>query len=201
MHKLLSAQLHEATTDEDITELRAAEAKITHMAHYDALTGLPNRVLFKERLHQALASVGRGQAFALLYLDLDYFKTINDTLGHLLGDGLLGIVAQRLHRSVRQTDTVARLGGDEFAVVQNDVRDPADTGILAERLVNEIGAPYNLDGHRVVIGTSIGIACAPLDGADADRLMKNADLALCSAKSEGRGRYCFFKPEMAEIME
>lgn len=188
-------------THEDITERSAAEAKIAHMAHHDALTGLPNRVLFKERLHQALASIGRGQAFAVLYLDLDYFKTINDTLGHPLGDGLLGVVAQRLRRSVRQTDTVARLGGDEFAIVQNDVRDPANTRTLAERLVNEISAPYNLDGHHVVIGTSIGIARAPIDGADPDQLMKNADLALYSAKFEGRGRHCFFKQEMAELME
>lgn len=188
-------------THEDITERRAAEAKIAHMAHHDALTGLPNRVLFKERLHQALASAGRGRPIAVLYLDLDYFKTINDTLGHPLGDGLLGVVAQRLRRSVRQTDTVARLGGDEFAVVQSDVRDVVNVRTLAERLVNEIGAPYNLDGHQVVIGTSIGIARAPIDGADPDQLMKNADLALYSAKFEGRGRYCFFKPEMAEVME
>src|SRR5947209_2820644 len=152
-------------------------------------------------MHQALASIGRGQAFAVIYLDLDYFKTINDTLGHPLGDGLLGVVAQRLRRSVRQTDTVARLGGDEFAIVQNDVRDPANTRTLAERLVNEISAPYNLDGHHVVIGTSIGIARAPIDGADPDQLMKNADLALYSAKFEGRGRHCFFKQEMAELME
>jgi diguanylate cyclase (GGDEF)-like protein/PAS domain S-box-containing protein len=188
-------------THEDITERRAAEAKIAHMAHHDALTGLPNRLLFKERLQQALAHVGRGQACAVLYLDLDYFKTINDTLGHPLGDGLLGVVAQRLRRSVRQTDTVARLGGDEFAIVQNDVRDSASTRALAERLVNEIGAPYNLDGHHVVIGTCIGIARGPVDGADPDQLMRNADLALYSAKLEGRGRYCFFKTEMAEIME
>lgn len=188
-------------THEDITERRAAEAKIAYMAHYDALTSLPNRVLFKERLQQIVAGVGRGRTCAVLYLDLDYFKTINDTLGHSFGDGLLGVVAQRLRRSVRPTDTVARLGGDEFAVVQNDVGDPLNARTLAERLVNEISAPYNLHGHSVVVGTSIGIAYAPRDGVDPDQLMKNADLAMYSAKFAGRGRSCFFKPEMAEVME
>jgi diguanylate cyclase (GGDEF)-like protein len=188
-------------THEDITERRAAEAKIAHMAHHDALTTLPNRVLFKDRLQQALENVGQGQTCSVLYLDLDHFKTINDTLGHPLGDALLSAVAIRLRRSVRQTDTVARLGGDEFAIVQNDVRDPGNTKTLAERVVAEISAPYDLDGHQVVISTSIGIANAPDDGADPDQLMKHADLALYSAKLEGRGRYSFFKPEMAEVME
>jgi len=188
-------------THEDITERRAAEAQIAHMAHHDALTGLPNRVLFKERLQQALASVGRGQNCAVLYLDLDHFKTINDTLGHSVGDALLGAVTERLRRSVRQTDTVARLGGDEFAILQSDLKDPVSMTILAERIVSDIGAPYSIDGHQVVIATSIGIARTPTDGTDPDQLMKNADLALYSAKLEGRGRWCFFKPAMAALME
>jgi len=186
---------------EDITERRAADTKIAHMAHHDALTGLPNRVLFKERLQQALADVGAGRSCVVLYLDLDNFKSINDTLGHALGDALLGAVTERLCRPVRQNDTVARLGGDEFAILQPDVRESVNATTLAERVVCDISAPYNLDGHQVVIGTSIGIACGPADGTDPDQLMKNADLALYNAKIDGRARYCFFKPEMAALME
>ena len=188
-------------THEDVTERRAVEAKIAHMAHHDALTGLPNRVLFRDRLQRALAGFGRGQQCAVLYLDLDYFKTINDTLGHPLGDALLGAVGERLCRSVRQSDTVARLGGDEFAVVQCDIRGAVNAMHLAERLVCDLRAPFELDGHQVAIGTSIGIALAPMDGTDPDQLMKHADLALYSAKLQGRGRYSFFKPEMAALME
>lgn len=188
-------------THEDITERRSAEAQIAHMAHHDALTGLPNRMLFRDRLQQALARISRGQNCAVIYLDLDHFKTVNDTLGHPLGDALLRAVGERLSRSLRQTDTVARLGGDEFAIVQTDIRDAANAVNLAERLVNDLGAPYDLDGHQVVVGPSIGIALAPLDGADPDQLMKNADLALYNAKMAGRGRYACFNPEMAVLME
>jgi diguanylate cyclase (GGDEF)-like protein len=188
-------------THEDITERRAAETRIAHMAHHDALTGLPNRVLFKERLQHELANLGPGQSCVLLYLDLDDFKTINDTLGHPLGDALLSVVTQRLRRSARQNDTVARLGGDEFAILQAGLRDSGNAMDMAERVVADISAPYNLEGHQVVIRTSIGIARAPNDGTDPDQLMKNADLAMYSAKVEGKARYCFFRPEMAVLME
>jgi diguanylate cyclase (GGDEF)-like protein len=188
-------------THEDITERLAAEAQIAHMALHDALTGLPNRLLFRERLQQALDGMGCGRLCAILYIDLDYFKTINDTLGHPIGDSLLRAVTERLHLSLRQTDTVARLGGDEFAIVQGDVADARDAANLAERLVGELGRAYDLDGHRVVVGASVGIALAPQDGTDPDLLMKHADLALYSAKLHGRSRYCFFHPEMAALAE
>ena len=188
-------------THEDITERLVAEAKVAHMALHDSLTGLPNRVLFRDRLHQALVGLGKGQNCAVLYLDLDYFKTINDTLGHPLGDALLSAVSERLSRSIRKDDTVARLGGDEFAIVGCNLRFAAEARYLAERLISDLGAPYDLNGHQVVIGTSIGIALAPVDGADPDQLMKHADLALYSAKLQGRRRYSFFRPQMATSME
>ncbi len=188
-------------THEDVTERCAAEARIVHMAHHDALTGLPNRVLFRDRLQQALAGVERGQNCAVLCVDLDYFKTVNDTLGHPLGDALLSAVTERLRRSVRKSDTVARVGGDEFAIVQFGVHDASNASNLAERLVCDLAVPFDIGGHQVVIGSSIGIALAPIDGTDPDQLMKSADLALYSAKVQGRGRFSFFKPEMASLME
>ena len=188
-------------THEDITERLAAEAQIAHMAHHDALTGLPNRLLFRDRLQQAMDGVGHGRFCAVLYIDLDYFKAINDTLGHPLGDSLLRAVTERLRLSVRQTDTVARLGGDECAIVQGHVADACDAADLAERLVGELGRTYDLDGQKVVIGSSIGIALGPGDGTDPDLLMKHADLALYSAKLHGRGQYCVFRPEMSALAE
>lgn len=188
-------------THEDITERLAAEAQIAHMAHHDALTGLPNRLLFRERLQQALDRIGGDRRCAVLYIDLDYFKAINDTLGHPLGDALLRAVTERLRLSVRLTDTVARLGGDEFAIVQGSVADASDAANLAERLVADLGRAFEVDGHQVVIGSSIGIALGPDDGTDPDQLMKHADLALYCAKLQGRGRYCFFRPEMSAQAE
>jgi len=187
-------------TIEDITERRAAEARIAHMAHHDALTGLPNRVLFHKRLNQAIARSRRGEPCAVLCLDLDHFKAVNDTLGHPVGDALLKAVTERLQKQVRETDTVARLGGDEFAIVQSSVDQPRDAAALATRLIEALTAPYELMGHQVVIGTSIGIAVVPHDGRDADEILKNADLALYRSKSEGRGRYRCFEPAMdAEV--
>ena len=188
-------------THEDITERLIDEARVAHMAVHDALTGLPNRLLFRERLVQALSSLGGAELCAVLYLDLDCFKNINDTLGHLLGDALLSAVTERLVRSVPASHTVARIGGDEFAILQPRLQQLADASDLAERLIGELGAPHELSGRHVVIGTSIGIAVAPQDGADPDQLMKNADLALYSAKLEGRRRCCFFQPRMAAAME
>jgi diguanylate cyclase (GGDEF)-like protein len=186
---------------EDITEQRQAEERIAHIAHHDALTGRPNRVLFRKRLDTALAGARRGQSFALLCLDLDRFKEVNDTLGHPVGDALLCAVAERLQGELRETDTLARLGGDEFAIIQAGVEAAGEATALARRLVETIGAPFELDGHQVVVGTSIGITLAPGDGLDADALLKAADLALYRAKGEGRGRWRFFEPEMDERVQ
>jgi diguanylate cyclase (GGDEF)-like protein len=183
-------------THENITERRAVEARIAHMARHDALTGLPNRTMFHETLDNALALARRGHLVALHCLDLDQFKTVNDTLGHPVGDALLQQVAQRLLNGVRETDTVARLGGDEFAIVQSAIDAPTDATALARRLNETIEMPFEIDGHQIVIGTSIGIAFAPQDGLDADLVLKCADLALYRAKQDGRGTYRLFQAEM-----
>ena len=183
-------------THDDITDRQRAEQRIAHMARHDALTDLPNRVLFRERLVEALAGVGRGAKLAVFYLDLDRFKAINDTLGHPMGDDLLKIVAGRLRHTIRETDTVARVGGDEFAIIQTGIEEPIDTAILAQRLGEAVRAPYDLAGHAVVVDTSIGIAMSPGDGTDPDALLKAADMALYGAKADGRGTYRFFEPAM-----
>ncbi|MDO9709914.1 bifunctional diguanylate cyclase/phosphodiesterase [Paracraurococcus lichenis] len=180
----------------DVTERREAEDRIAHLAHHDTLTGLPNRALFRQRLDEALARTRRSGGFAVLCLDLDRFKEVNDTLGHPAGDALLRTVAERLGAEMRETDTLARLGGDEFAIVQSGVDRSGDTVTLARRLVEVLSMPFDLDGHRAMIGTSIGIAIAPQDGADGDALLKAADMALYQAKVEGRGTWRFFEPEM-----
>ena len=189
------------STFEDVTEQRHAEAQITHMAHHDKLTGLPNRVLFHERLAEATARARRGEKFAVLCLDLDHFKAVNDTLGHPVGDALLRAVTERLQAELRETDTVARLGGDEFAVLQVSVEQPRDATALARRLIESIGVPYEVCGHQVVVGTSIGIALAPDDAEDPDTLLKNADLALYRAKADGRAAWRYFEPEMDARMQ
>ena len=188
-------------TFEDITEQRVAAARISHMALHDSLTELPNRVLFHIKLGEAVARSLRGVSSAVLYLDLDHFKAVNDTLGHPVGDALLKEVTQRLAGQVRETDTVARLGGDEFAIIQSSVDQPDGATSLARRLIDVLSAPYDVSGHQVMIGTSIGIAVLPGDGDDPDLLLKNADLALYRAKEEGRGRYRFFEPEMDARMQ
>ncbi len=185
----------------DVTEQRLAEARIAHMALHDPLTDLPNRLLFRQRLETALHRVERGEECAVLCLDLDQFKGVNDTLGHPVGDALLKAVTERLRGIVRHTDTVARLGGDEFAIVQNSFNQREETAALANRLRRELSAPYEIAGHQVVIGVSIGIALAPGDGADPDRLLKSADIALYQAKSDGRDRYRYFEPEMDALMQ
>jgi diguanylate cyclase (GGDEF)-like protein len=184
------------TTYMDMTERRRAEVRIAHMAHHDALTDLPNRVLLQDRLEQALARVRLGERLAVLCLDLDDFKTVNDTLGHPVGDQLLKAVAGRLCGCVRETDTVARFGGDEFAILQIAIEDEDDVTALAQHVIESIHAPYDLGDHQVSVGISIGIAIAPDDGVDPDRLLQNADLALYRAKAEGRGSYDFFEPAM-----
>ncbi|MGH6923147.1 MAG: putative bifunctional diguanylate cyclase/phosphodiesterase [Propylenella sp.] len=183
-------------THQDITDRRRAEAKIAHMARHDTLTDLPNRTSFRAALEDSLRRAGEGEGVAVLCLDLDRFKTVNDTLGHHIGDLLLLDVAGRLKRCLRAGDTVARLSGDEFAVVQVCAQPSIDATALARRIVAEIEKPYELDGHQVVVGASIGIAVAPGDGSDADRLMKSADMALYRAKADGRGTFRFFEPAM-----
>ncbi|MBV9813090.1 MAG: EAL domain-containing protein [Acetobacteraceae bacterium] len=181
---------------EDVTDVRRAEQQIEHMARHDALTGVGNRVLFRERLVDALTRAGRGERCAVLCLDLDKFKQVNDTLGHLVGDALLKEVATRLRREVRSTDTVARYGGDEFVILQSSVAHIADVTALAQRLIEVLGQPYLLDSHRVGVSASVGIAVAPDDGTDPDMLLKSADLALYQVKSEGRNGWRFFEREM-----
>ena len=180
-------------TLEDISEQRRAEAKMTHMAHHDGLTGLPNRVLFHDKLSEAVARSRRGDGCAVLCLDLDHFKAVNDTLGHPLGDALLQAATLRLLALTRETDTVARLGGDEFAIVQSGVNQADDATSLAVRIIESLGAPYDLDGQQVTTTTSIGIAVVPGDGDDPDQILRNADMALYRAKAEGRGRYRYFE--------
>jgi diguanylate cyclase (GGDEF)-like protein len=188
-------------TWEDITERRRSEARIAHMAHHDALTGLPNRVRFHDRLAEAVARGRRGDRSAVLFLDLDHFKAVNDTLGHPAGDELLKEVARRLLQQVREIDTVARLGGDEFAIVQSSIRLPGDATLLARRVIDAVATPIEVDGQLVNVGASIGITVIPNDGQDPDQLLKNADLALYQAKGSGRGRYCYFAPEMDARMQ
>jgi diguanylate cyclase (GGDEF)-like protein/PAS domain S-box-containing protein len=183
-------------TYEDVTERRQAEARIVHMARHDALTGLPNRVLLNERIEQALAQIGRTSGFAVVFLDMDNFKQVNDTLGHPIGDALLCAVAERLQACVREVDTVARLSADEFAIVQLGVNQPEDAAILARRIVELVSAPYDIEGHRVTIGISVGISVAPSDGTASAKLLKNADVALNRAKTDGKGTWRFFEAEM-----
>ena len=181
----------------DVTERKQAEARIAYMAQHDALTGLPNRVLFHERLDAALAQLKRrGGMLAVHCLDLDHFKSVNDTLGHPIGDDLLRVVAERLKLNLRDGDLVARLGGDEFAVIQMNIEHPGEASDLAAKLIAALGANYDIQCHEVVIGASIGIALAPGDGEVADVLLRNADMALYRAKSEGRGTSHFFEAEM-----
>ncbi len=188
-------------TFEDITERLAAEARIKHLAHYDALTDLPNRVTFYDRMESILRHLRRAESVAVLSLDLDHFKSVNDTLGHPVGDRLLQAAADRMRSCVRDEDIVARLGGDEFAIVQVPSEQGANINALAARLIEAVGAPYDIEGHQVVIGASVGIAIAPADGDKPDALMKNADLALYRAKADGGGAFRFFEIEMDARMQ
>jgi len=181
----------------DLTDRRDAEARIRHLAHHDGLTDLPNRILFNDRLQQALARAERkSEQVAILCLDLDRFKEVNDLYGHGQGDELLKQVAESLRERVRDSDTVARLGGDEFAIIQTGVEQPRHAATLAERLVGELSRTYELCGLRVDIGVSIGIALFPDDGDDAELLLSKGDMALYRAKAEGRGTYRVFEPSM-----
>ncbi|NUR10950.1 MAG: EAL domain-containing protein, partial [Bradyrhizobium sp.] len=181
---------------EDVTERRRAHEKIAHMAHYDALTDLPNRTLFREQIERELAKVADGCQFALLYIDVDEFKGINDSLGHHVGDELLKAIAGRLRGCLEQGDLIARIGGDEFAVIQTAIQSSADVLSFVTRIYEAIRQPYHCLGHQLSTDASIGIALAPQDGTDLDQLVKNADLAMYGAKAEGRRTHRFFEPEM-----
>jgi diguanylate cyclase (GGDEF)-like protein len=183
-------------THEDVTEQKRAEERIAYTANVDELTGLPNRKVFCEQLEQELKRVQRGERLAVFYLDLDYLKQVNDTLGHLAGDKLLKGVADRLRGCVRDIDLVARLSGDEFAIIQKLLDQPSDAAALAMRVREAIHQPFDLDGHQITVDISIGISMAPNDATELDELIKTADIALHEAKNTGRGTYRFYEPEM-----
>jgi diguanylate cyclase (GGDEF)-like protein len=186
-----------ATTLEDVTEGRRDQARIEHLAHYDALTNLPNRTLF-QRHAEGLLLETEGRKFAILYIDVDEFKRINDTLGHLIGDEFLKGVAERLRQSVGPEDFIARLGGDEFAILQNGIAGAGDVEALVARIYSALRTPFDCNGHQLSSDASIGIAIAPRDGSDLLDLLKNADLAMYAAKAAGRRTYRFFDPEMEQ---
>ena len=183
-------------THEDITERRCAEKRITHLAHYDALTDLPNRTLFHERLQRELAGIAPGGQLAVYYIDIDEFKSVNDSLGHLIGDELLKSVSVGLRRCVGAANFVARLGGDEFAIVQTAVKTPADVTDLVAKVFDSIRKPFECLGHQLSTDASIGIALAPDHGVDIEQILKNADLAMYAAKAAGRRTHRFFEPAM-----
>jgi diguanylate cyclase (GGDEF)-like protein/PAS domain S-box-containing protein len=181
----------------DITATKELAARAIRMAHFDVLTGLANRSVFVEALQRAVAKVKRGEkGFAVIYLDLDHFKDVNDTLGHAVGDALLRAVADRLESNTRESDTVARFGGDEFAVIVGDIAEPADAAILADKLIDALGDPYSILGNEIYSGASIGIDLYGPQARDAETLLSHADVALYRAKSEGRGGYRFFTDVM-----
>jgi diguanylate cyclase (GGDEF)-like protein len=186
---------------EDITERRNAEARISHLARYDELTALPNRVNFRDEIERLLKiQRNAGQTSALLFVDLDQFKQVNDTLGHPCGDQLLCAVAARLRGMLRPEDFVARFGGDEFVVFQQNIQSDDDAASFARRVVDQLSERYQIDNHLVEIGASVGIAVTSPE-ISADTLIKNADMALYRAKADGRGTFCFFREELAQTVE
>ena len=185
----------------DVTEQREAVARISHMAHHDELTSLANRAQFKMRLEESLNPIRRNNyRTAVHFLDLDDFKMVNDTFGHPTGDRLLQAVAGRLREAVRDVDLVARLGGDEFSVIQCEIDGPESAAELAQRMIEVLNAPYSIDGHDLSIGVSIEIAVAPNDSMNADEILKNADIALYRAKTDGKCMYRFFEAEMDALL-
>jgi diguanylate cyclase (GGDEF)-like protein/PAS domain S-box-containing protein len=185
----------------DISERKKAEARATYLAEHDALTDLSNRMFYREMLSKKLVEAPKTQKQGVLCIDLDLFKNVNDSFGHPIGDRLLKLVATRLKRNLKSEDVIARLGGDEFAVILSSISEAQQAGEVAERLIQALKEPYSIDGFEIVIGASIGIALAPHDGEDADELLKNADMALYRAKTEGRGSYHFFDRSMDELAQ
>jgi diguanylate cyclase (GGDEF)-like protein len=180
-----------------ITKIRAAEEAASQMAYYDTLTGLPNRALFYDRLNQALALARRRKTMlAVTFLDVDRFKTINDTLGHTMGDRLLKSIADRLKNCVREIDTVSRFGGDEFTMIFPDVRRVQDIDIVAHKILHSLSEAFLIEGHELFVTASMGISLFPADGCDADILVKGADTAMYRAKEKGKNNYQFYRPEM-----
>jgi diguanylate cyclase (GGDEF)-like protein len=189
------------SSHEDVTERWRIQEQIGHLARHDALTGLPNRMLFHEFMQGALARAHRGEIIALHCIDLDQFKGINDVLGHVAGDALLMQVAARVRGCIRDVDLVARFGGDEFAVVQVGLQRPEDAEILANRIVRVLSQPYEVEGHPASISASIGISVAPTDGLDNNELLRKADVAMYRAKAEGRHTVRHFSPEMDQALQ
>ena len=184
----------------DITERKEMEAYVLHQSFHDSLTGLPNRLLLLDRLGQATAQRERQRAqVAVLFLDLDHFKEVNDTLGHAAGDRLLQVVAERLAASVREGDTVARVGGDEFVVMLVELHQLADAALVAEKIISTVSEACQIEGSELHITPSIGMAIFPGDGGDPDTLLRNADIAMYHAKRDGGAHYCFFTAQMQEV--
>jgi diguanylate cyclase (GGDEF)-like protein len=188
-------------THEDVTERQRSEERIAHMARHDALTDLPNRVLLLEQLNHEIKRVKRGECMAVLCLDLDQFKSVNDALGHHIGDELLKLVGERLRGCTRELDVVARMGGDEFAIIMTQMDQAADAATLSKRIRDSVIKPYQVEGHQIVTDISIGISVAPMDAVESDELLRNADMALYDAKADGRGTFRFFEPEMNTRMK
>ena len=205
-NELLESQVIQRTTElksandklhHDLEERKRVEQSIRHIAHHDALTGLPNRSLFRDRLTHAMAQADRyHQKLAVMFLDLDRFKAINDTLGHNVGDQLLKIAAERLRSCVRDSDTVARLGGDEFTVIVEDIVEDHDAAAVAQKILDTLSQPFNLYGHEVFISVSVGVTLYPSDDENADNLLRNADSAMYRAKEFGRNNFQFYVAEM-----
>src|SRR6476646_3597818 len=189
------------STHEDVTERQRSEERIAHMARHDSLTDLPNRTMMREHLEHELKRVKRGECLAVLCLDLDQFKSVNDALGHPIGDELLKLVGERLRGCTREPDTVARLGGDEFAIIMTQMQQPTDAAALSKRIRDSVIKPYQVEGHQIVTDISIGISVAPMDAVESDELLRNADMALYDAKADGRGTFRFFEPEMNTRMK
>jgi len=171
------------------------------MARHDALTDLPNRVLLLEKLNHEIKRVKRGECLAVLCLDLDQFKSVNDALGHHIGDELLKLVGERLRGCTRELDIVARMGGDEFAIIMTQMERAQDAATLSKRIRDSVVRPYQIEGHQIVTDISIGISAAPMDAVESDELLRNADMALYDAKADGRGTFRFFEPEMNTRMK
>lgn len=189
--------VHYAAIFSDITELKLTEERLYHLAHHDVLTNLPNRPLFHDRLHQAIAQAQRNQSMvAIIFLDLDRFKSINDSLGHEAGDLLLCAFSERIRQSVRESDTIARIGGDEFTIILDNIQEIHNAAAISEKIISGMRAPFRIAGHELYITTSIGISIYPMDGNDVGTLVKNADTAMYSAKKRGRNQFNFYTVDM-----